>query len=387
MNNLTIRLEIMKKNVAKWLASGEKLFIKDADALAKKDEEIKLLKSQITELKAKLKKPGKTPPQEEKPVDPVTPTTPTEPTTPTDPATPEEPVDDVDLDPEDLAGDESEEDTVPTTPIEEAPDEEANEVVTPPKPQPKPDTKPPVPIVRTQLRAVADFVKGFPKNFRAHIKRESAIKVVTKNTTPNGEPLCRLELTAEDIKKLKAVRAEMLYTEHNDIEQKLGYMMWVPSKDWEIKEPTADIITQWHSWEDKDKGEKAQVPPMALYIVNGKLGFMINWDDALITTPERRKRLGYKKTFNLGPAPVGKFTKMVYHIRFSHKSDGFVKIWMDDVLKVDYKGPNCYNDKDRIPYLKWGIYKRKFPKCPKRSIFFGPVRLGGSNTPLESVKP
>lgn len=94
MTTLEIRLAIMKKTVSKWLASGEKLFIKESTALQKKEEEIAKYKKEIADLKAQLKSKPKPKPEEPKPK-PEEPQTPDNPGTPdpdtNTPTTPEEP--------------------------------------------------------------------------------------------------------------------------------------------------------------------------------------------------------------------------------------------------------------------------------------------------------
>lgn len=77
---------------------------------------------------------------------------------------------------------------------------------------------------------------------------------------------------------------------------------------------------------------------------------------------------------------------MVYHIKFSHKSDGKLEVWKNGIKVINYKGPNSYNDK-YFPYFKAGIYKRKWYKISKRVVYLDEVRVGNKKATYKDVAP
>ncbi|QMU29615.1 heparin lyase I family protein [Adhaeribacter radiodurans] len=77
---------------------------------------------------------------------------------------------------------------------------------------------------------------------------------------------------------------------------------------------------------------------------------------------------------------------MVYHINFSHESDGVLEVWKNGIKVINYKGPNSYNDK-RLPYFKAGIYKRRWYKIEKRVVYVDEVRVGTKKATYKDVAP
>ena len=252
----------------------------------------------------------------------------------------------------------------------------------PQEPQKEPTSKVPGPPKRLHVTGQAIFTKGFPQGFRQQVKSPEGFKI-DEELHYKGEALARFEITAADNKK-GIIRSEILYGKHKEKEQRVGLVMYFPAEDWTVKENVADIITQWHGYEDKHLGEKSLVPPIALYVKNGNLGLMINWDDEEVTTNDS---IDGKKTFSLGPLPKDQFVEMIWHHRFSYKDDGFTRLTINGKRVVDYKGPNMYNDKRPIPYFKVGIYKRKHPKARKRSLLVGNIRIAGANSINADVQP
>ena len=82
----------------------------------------------------------------------------------------------------------------------------------------------------------------------------------------------------------------------------------------------------------------------------------------------------------------------MFHVKWSHKSDGLLEVWKDGKLVVRKTGPNTYNDK-RGPFLKMGIYKPQWKSKPelskvtKRVIYFDEVRVGDASASYEDVVP
>ncbi len=63
------------------------------------------------------------------------------------------------------------------------------------------------------------------------------------------------------------------------------------------------------------------------------------------------------KRYDLGVVVPGKFVNWVLHTNYSWRDTGYVQLWKDGVLVIDYKGPCAYNGAMPDPYFKFGIYK------------------------------
>jgi len=95
----------------------------------------------------------------------------------------------------------------------------------------------------------------------------------------------------------------------------------------------------------------------------------------------------------------GNWNDILVNMNWTHKDDGFFKIWVNDKLSYHYKGPTkTKNDK---PYFKFGIYrshlskwikKNKKSEVPAQVVYFDEVRVGKEkkdvvgNLPLHEYK-
>ena len=79
---------------------------------------------------------------------------------------------------------------------------------------------------------------------------------------------------------------------------------------------------------------------------------------------------------------LGKWNDILVNVKWSHKDDGFLKLWANDKLVYDFKGPT--KSKGVKTYFKFGIYrskvsfyKQRFKKdIPTQVIYFDEVRVG-----------
>lgn len=61
--------------------------------------------------------------------------------------------------------------------------------------------------------------------------------------------------------------------------------------------------------------------------------------------------------FDLGPVSWGTFEKWVMQCKFNY-DNGFLKVWKNDVLLIDFEGPTTWDDVgEDVPYVKFGVYK------------------------------
>ncbi|MDQ4140691.1 MAG: polysaccharide lyase, partial [Bacteroidota bacterium] len=202
---------------------------------------------------------------------------------------------------------------------------------------------------------------------------------VSNKRARKGSNALRLELR----KNSEKIRSEILLAGETHRERWYGASLYLPKNDWDsdLHADGWDIITQWHAREDK--GEASRFPPIALVVSKGRLCVVVYW-----ATREKNTNnsINGKKVFDLGQLEKGKWLDMVYHIKFSHKSDGILEVWKNGVKVIKYKGPNSYNDKS-LPYFKAGIYKRKWYNITKRVVYVDEVRVGNKNATYKDVAP
>ena len=72
---------------------------------------------------------------------------------------------------------------------------------------------------------------------------------------------------------------------------------------------------------------------------------------------------------------LGKWNDILINARWTHKDEGFFKIWVNNNLAFDYKGPTKRKGKN---YFKFGIYRSKVFKknLPTQIVYFDEIRTG-----------
>ena len=72
---------------------------------------------------------------------------------------------------------------------------------------------------------------------------------------------------------------------------------------------------------------------------------------------------------------LGKWNDILINAKWTHKDEGFFKIWVNNNLAFDYKGPTKRKGKN---YFKFGIYRSKVFKkdLPTQIVYFDEIRTG-----------
>ena len=74
---------------------------------------------------------------------------------------------------------------------------------------------------------------------------------------------------------------------------------------------------------------------------------------------------------------------ILVNMKWTHKDNGFFKIWINNELTYDYEGPT--KNKGKKPYFKFGIYRAWLSKwvkannkneVPTQVIYFDEIRKG-----------
>ena len=135
---------------------------------------------------------------------------------------------------------------------------------------------------------------------------------------------------------------------------------------WERHEAN-EVLAQWHASPDPVIAhEHGRGPPLALRVIGDYLRISYGWDKAFRST----EKAIAKYTLWYDRLETEQWLDWVFHVRWSYENDGFIRIWKNRELIVDYKGPNAYNDLRGV-YLKLGIYHPR----PERIVTFDDVYI------------
>ncbi len=235
---------------------------------------------------------------------------------------------------------------------------------------------------------VGDFEAGDLSGWRTNEQCCPHSINVVQEPVRAGANAVRFEVRQDDPNVANSKRAELkLEPVPASSERWYAVSIYLP-KDYR-KDPTPEIVTQWHATPDFDKGETWRSPPLALLTHEGKWRIGWRWDSARVTqgnSPEGT--LGR----TVGNYQTGRWTDWVFHVKWSWKENGLLQVWKNGKQVIHHKGPNAYHDK-RGPYFKTGIYKWPFKTQPKettvkkRILYVDEVRIGGAGTTLDELKP
>lgn len=196
-----------------------------------------------------------------------------------------------------------------------------------------------------------------------------------------GKYSLKIELNRKNAwKSTSGSRAEIKLKPEStpDVERWYKFSIFLP-EDYET-DAASEILAQWHEMPDRHLGETWRSPPISLRVTNGKWEVVVLWAEDELNTNET---ISGSKTLELGEVVPGKWTDWVFNIRFSHKEDGILKIWKNNVKELDLEGPNYYNDV-RGPYFKLGIYKwewrrgKSISTSKNRVLYFDDIEVCSS---------
>jgi hypothetical protein len=144
-----------------------------------------------------------------------------------------------------------------------------------------------------------------------------------------------------------------------------------------------DIVSQFHDWHSTQPAwGKDNKAPTCFLFVNGILQLDLKYQSAPQTVAH--------KSFNLGPTTKGAWHDIVVNVKWTHLSDGFMKVWVNGVQKLNYTGPT-YMDYGAAngPYFKMGNYKGAYnwPGTSPRVFYMDEFRMGDANSSFAEVNP
>lgn len=149
-----------------------------------------------------------------------------------------------------------------------------------------------------------------------------------------------------------------------------------------------EILAQWH---DRPKTSSVSLsPPLSLQIYKGNWIIELRYDSVDVNSD---KGANIKlKTFVLGPWQKGVWNDWVFNYNYSYNNDGYLKVWKNGVLVLDYKGKNYYNG-SYDPFFKIGMYRwvwsSSWPSNLEKSVYstrvyyVDNVKVGNKNAVLQ----
>ena len=166
-----------------------------------------------------------------------------------------------------------------------------------------------------------------------------------------------------------------------------GFSVYLPN-DW-VEDTASEIVAQWHDIPDVWFGETWRRPPFSLSI-NGKNWRIGNaWDPKIVT--DKNNVAGSEMLWS-GPFEREVWTDWVFHVKWSHQSDGLIEVWKNGTKIVTKHGRITYNDL-LVPYFKLGPYKYPWKNdkpasvTNKRVIYYDEARIGNASASYEDIAP
>ena len=182
----------------------------------------------------------------------------------------------------------------------------------------------------------------------------------------------------------------------------LGISVYLPS-DWSLDYANEDInkqgdgiLWQFHSREYDDPSTIRAILPMTL--MHKETGFWLWNHDFGGSVPGMG--IGTLTPIRVNfPYNLGAWTDFVMNVKFSGSTsvpddtNGFFRIWVNGVLKVDYTGQTYFGE-GRGPFLKLGIYNSAWNNTPApytgvtfRRVYHDELRVGDAGSGYAAVHP
>ena len=242
---------------------------------------------------------------------------------------------------------------------------------------------------------VGDFESGDLSQWAGReAARDDSIQVVT-DPTRAGNYAARFTVRAGE-RVSNGNRAEIFHDNGDGAGREVwvGWSFLIPNDfvDVEWKPKFWQCIGQWHDQPDKSRGESwadfpAHSPSIAVYYTSKNGAPAIEIWSGIYAKNETQKIVAR------APIVKGQWQDMMFHIRWSQESDGFVEPFLNgapliapDANEHRAYGANMWNGASH--YLKIGLY-RDSEITATNSVYFDEVRIGPNRASLASaeVKP
>lgn len=118
-----------------------------------------------------------------------------------------------------------------------------------------------------------------------------------------------------------------------------------------------EIVAQWWAPPDATEGETGRRRPAVSLHLNrpaGQWELVLNSDARRVLREKSIAR--FQRRAKLGPTKSGVWEDWRVRVRWSHTEEGSIRVWRDDNVVADFRGPTTYNDA-QPPVWKLGLYK------------------------------
>ena len=175
--------------------------------------------------------------------------------------------------------------------------------------------------------------------------------------------------------------------------------VFLPS-DWSLDYSNPDsggILWQFHSRESSDPANIRAILPMT--VRHRADGWQIRNNRFASSEPNATLGIGTVPKIRVTvPYNLGAWTDFVMNMKFSgdqsdNDTNGFFKVWVNNVLKVDVTGQNYFGE-GRGPFLKFGMYNSGWDDNPPpytgttfRTVYHDELRVGDANSGYAAVHP
>ena len=176
------------------------------------------------------------------------------------------------------------------------------------------------------------------------------------------------------------------------IELKNGKEYWIGmavnlANGWPKDNEYGEILLEAHGRPDENLGESwGRNPPLALAVQEGKWVIKGKTANKKVCTGCSNSVL-YRF---IGSYKPDTWTEFVFNVKFSHTKSGFLKVWKDNKLVLNYSGPIGYNDV-RGPWLLFGVYKPNWKygksKIRTRTVYHDDIRIKEGKGSIADVAP
>lgn len=162
----------------------------------------------------------------------------------------------------------------------------------------------------------------------------------------------------------------------------IGVSIYLPASY--INESLANILWQLHATEDD--ADVGNSPPLAIIVENGWITFHPTYSAAATQTGSDDQYL----VLPVMPVQTGVWLDFIIYTKLRWDSTGELKVWVNNSLKLEYYGPNTFNDV-LPPYTKMGLYISDWvdgiETATQRVAYFDEYRLGTLSSNYHSVHP
>jgi Polysaccharide lyase len=141
------------------------------------------------------------------------------------------------------------------------------------------------------------------------------------------------------------------------------------------------VLAQWWSKTKKQLGEKPKSPSAAFRFRGGLLYLSIRHSsEQVVRNPDR---VPEEIVFSTKDFILGRWHRFTVFAKWSFKTDGRIKVWLDGAEVANYSGPVGYND-DEGPVFKFGLYRDASEKT--YVAYFKEIKIGNSRTEIENPR-